>query len=318
MYVLRSIIEIGRFRFRGVHHVKIVKSVTELTEKAFIKLPISFVVNGQSERLEDLIKYEDKVFIKLWYIGEDQHAETFTGYVRQIDHNTPVEIECESTLGLLRKKPIHKRWANVSLKALLTEVLGGTLPLDCPVDLTLKRFTAKRASAYSVLLKIKDNYGLDMYIDRNGALYCGLRQTIQQSDQVGFKLHQNVIKPNLKWQSQDDVRLNIKAVAILPDDKKLEVQVGDPEGESRTLHFYNITSEAKLKDLARSEMELYKFSGYRGNITTFLVPKAQIGDTAVLLDDDYPSRNGSYFIKGMTTTFGSGGARRKVELGRKV
>ncbi len=318
MYVLRSKIEIGNYIFHGVHDVKIVKSVTELTEKAFIKLPISFVINGQSKRLEEIIKNEDKVFIKLWYIGQENHAETFHGYVRQIDHNRPVEIECESTLGLLRKKSIHKRWSKVSLKALLTEVLGGTLPLVCPVDLTLKSFTAKRATVYSLLLKIKENYGLDMYVNRNGALYCGLRQTIPTADRIGFKLHQNVIKSNLKWQSQDDVRLNIKAVAILPDDKKLEVQVGDPEGESRTLHFYNITSEVKLKDLARSEMELYKFSGYRGYLTTFLVPKAQIGDTAVLLDDDYPSRNGSYFIKGMTTTFGSSGARRKVELGRKI
>ncbi len=318
MFVLRAKIEIGKYIFRQVHEVKIEKRVTELSQKAFVKLPISFVVGNEKKRLEDLIKHEDKVSIKLWYKDYEQHAETFTGYVRQTHHNQPVVIECENDIGLLRKKTIHKRWTNTSIKTILKDVLGGVIPLDCKVDLTLKSFTSKRASAYSILLKLKENYGLDMYVNRNGALYCGLRQTIPNADRVVYKLHQNVIKSNLKWQSQDDIRLNIKAVAILPDDQKIEVQVGDPEGETRTLHFYNIESKSKLKALALSEIELYKFSGYRGYLKTFLVPKSQIGDTAIMLDEDYPSRDGNYFINGVVTTFGTSGARRKVELGRKV
>lgn len=318
MYVLRSKIKIGSYEFKGVHDVKIEKSVSELTQKAFVKLPISFVVGGQTKRLEDLIKYGDKVFIELWYLGYEQHAETFSGYVRQIDHNTPVLIECESTLGLLRKKTIHKRWFSTSLKAILTEVLDGVVPLDCMVDLKLKTFTAKKASAYNVLLKLKENYGLDLYINRDGALYCGLRQTLKISNKVVYKLHYNVIKPNLKWQSKDDIRLNIKAVSILPDGQKIEVQVGDPEGETRTLHFYNIDKASKLKALAESEKELYKYSGYKGRLTAFLVPKVEIGDVALLRDDDYPSRDGDYFVRGVITTFGENGARRKVELGRKI
>ena len=40
--------------------------------------------------------------------------------------------------------------------------------------------------------------------------------------------------------------------------------------------------------------------------------------TAEVVDDNYPNRSGRYFVPKVTTTFGVGGARRKIELGTKI
>jgi len=37
-----------------------------------------------------------------------------------------------------------------------------------------------------------------------------------------------------------------------------------------------------------------------------------------ITDENYPERAGSYFVPKVTTTFGTSGARREVELGSKV
>ena len=68
---------------------------------------------------------------------------------------------------------------------------------------------------------------------------------------------------------EKDKSLKVKAISILKDNKKLEVEVGDTEGELRTLHFYKVTSEAKLKELAKAKMSTLKYTGFKGILHDF-------------------------------------------------
>jgi len=61
-----------------------------------------------------------------------------------------------------------------------------------------------------------------------------------------------------------------------------------------------------------------KYDGFEGDITSFLIPYATRGMAAKIYDKEHPNRDGTYFIKKVVTTFGMGGARRKVTLGNKL
>lgn len=73
-----------------------------------------------------------------------------------------------------------------------------------------------------------------------------------------------------------------------------------------------------MKSLAGQELKRHSFDGYRGKIETFLFPYALPGMVAALDDPIYQERSGNYYIESTETTFGTGGARRSVEIGIKV
>ncbi len=129
----------------------------------------------------------------------------------------------------------------------------------------------------------------------------------------------NVIKNNLTFRRKEDVKIKVKATSITKDNKTLTVELGDEKGDQRSLFFYNVTDKTALTETAEAKLAELKFDGYEGSISTFLIPYATPGMTAVIIDPDHPDlKNGSYVIDSVTTTFGMRGARRKVELGALV
>jgi hypothetical protein len=135
---------------------------------------------------------------------------------------------------------------------------------------------------------------------------------------VRYIMGENVISSDLEWESEEDVQLKIKAVHVKPDNTIVEKEVGDPEGEVRTLFFYDLEDPDQLETLALEEIRKYRYSGYRGSINTFLLPNAVVGNVAQIEDPNFPERDGRYLVDSVETRFGEQGARRKVELGIKV
>ena len=140
-----------------------------------------------------------------------------------------------------------------------------------------------------------------------------------QGETVKYRLRYNVIKDDeLKYQLAEDVRLKVKAVCYYKDGTKIEGEIGEEGGETKTLYYYDVKDAGELKALAREELERYRFDGYRGRIETFLAPYALPGMVAQLDDPVYRERGGNYYIESTEVTFGTGGARRKIEIGIKV
>ena len=123
---------------------------------------------------------------------------------------------------------------------------------------------------------------------------------------------------DLKFHAKDDMKIKVKAINIKKDNSRTEVEVGDEDGAVRTFNFYNVASQAELEKLAGQKLDEMKFDGYEGKINTLLIPGAIPGMTAQLTDTLFPERGGNYYIESVKTSYGTGGARREVELGIKT
>jgi len=323
--VLKSHITIAGIDFTQVNELKVTKSVDLLSDTAVIKMPTSFLLaspDGFTKKTtEKTINVGDEVRISLGYDGII-YQEEFVGYVKAIKPTIPLEIECEDAIFKIRReKTITRLFVKAQLREVLEEIVSGTgigLSGEIP-KLQLDRFYLKNVNGAQALSKIKEEFGLAIYIDDSGKLFAGLQQQLNADKTVYYHFQRNVL-PNtqLEFTKAEDQRLKIKAVGIAPDNTRIDVEVGDQDGEARTLFFYNISDKAKLKEIAESQLELLRYTGYKGTLTAFGYPDAQRGWAADLVDGNYPERAGRYFVEQTVLTNGTGGIRREVTIGKKI
>lgn len=321
MFILESKVEIGSYIFNQVNEIEITKSVEELSDTAVIKLPTRFKVrqNGEQKFTEDAIKVGDKVTITLGYEGKYSGVE-FTGFVKKISPKIPLEIHCEDALWVLRRKNITKSWEKTTMKEILTEVVK-----DTPVQLAdnipsvnLDKWIIKNANGAQVLESLKKDLLMTAFINDEGKLYCGLQQLTNVGQTVVYDLNYNLVENNLEFKSKEERKIKIKYTYIDKENKRKSIEVGDPDGEQREYNTSVISDLSKLEEMANAEIEKLKYDGFEGDVTSFLIPYATRGMKAKLLDNEHPNREGNYFIKKVVTTFGTGGARRKITIGNKL
>ncbi|MPT35373.1 MAG: late control protein [Flavobacterium sp.] len=321
MYILDSKVEIGDYVFNSIHEIEVTKSVEEMSDTAVIKLPTRFKVrqNDEQKFTEDAIKIGDKVKITLAYEGIYSGVE-FTGFVKKISPKIPLEIHCEDALWLLRRKNITKSWESTTMKEILREVVKDTnveLADNIP-EVHLDKWIIKGANGAQVLESFKKDLLMSVFIDDSGKLYCGLQQLTNIGQTVVYDLNYNLVENNLEFKSKEDRKIKIKYTYIGKDNKRQSIEVGDPDGEQRTYHTSVISDTKKLEEMAKAEIEKLKYDGFEGDITSFLIPFATRGMKAKILDGEHPNREGNYFIKKVVTTFGTGGARRKITIGNRL
>ena len=322
MFILESKVEIGSYIFNQVNEIEITKSVEELSDTAVIKLPTRFKVrqNGEQKFTEEAIKVGDKVTITLGYEGKYSGVE-FTGFVKKISPKIPLEIHCEDALWILRRKNITRSWEKTTMKEILTEVVK-----DTPVQLAdnipsvnLDKWIIKNANGAQVLESLKKDLLMTAFINDDGKLYCGLQQLTNINQTVVYDLNYNLVENNLEFKSKEDRRIKVEFEYINPKkNKRTIVEAGDLDGEKRTLKTSVVSDLVTLQKMADSEVEKLKYDGFEGDVVSFLIPFATRGMKAKLLDNEHPNREGNYFIKKVVTTFGTGGARRKITIGNKL
>ncbi len=328
MYVRQSCnIDIaGKYRLRGLHGVEIKKSIHQIIQTARLQLPLS-VLKRNNELLErikliDTIKTGDKITIDLGY--NDNNKREFEGYISRINQKQPLELELEDELYLLRKIYFKKSFKKNSVKDILNYLLSGffdatgirvELYANMP-ELTVTNFVIDNANGVQVLQQLVDVYPIfNSYlttIDGKKILYCGLQYGLQKN-RTKFELNRNTVSvDDLKYDVSEVQQYFVKVVNIKPDGTKEEFSFGNKKDQERTMYYSGDHSQAQLKQLATEELQK-QVTGYRGGFETFLVPAAQPGDIALLTDKQY-GREGRGYIGTVTTTFGTGGARRKNEI----
>lgn len=310
-------------RFDALNQVDILRTIDKVESTATIKIPTSarLVYKGDKAASAQTAKQfvrGDKIRIQLAY--DDRFHNEFDGFISKINLTTPLEIECMGYEYLLLDSIKTKTFATTSLRELLYYIIGDkdiNLDADIP-SVEMKNYVIPaNLTGLDALNQIKERYGLTIYFIGN-TLYAGL-DFVKYQGIVKYSLGVNTVKANeLKFQHEDDVRLKVKAIQINKDNTKLEAEIGDPKGESRTLYFYTAKSVDDLKKLASVEIKKYKFSGYVGKITTWLEPYAMPGMIAKITDQTYGDRGGSYEIRSVAVKFGLGGATRIVEIGKTV
>ena len=302
--------------FTYVNEITIKSTWKEFTDTAEITIPKNTTKNGKPlvAGLNSLFSRGDKVKIELGYFPK---LETyFTGYISKIELNTPIKLYCENEMYLLKKNTITKSYKSVTLDGLLSDIVDKSIKISTPKQTTLGAFRIKNVTPLQVLGEIKSTYGMEGFF-KNGTLYVGLMYIPEFSKVFNITHERNVIDSSLEWQNEEDVKIKVKAISMKPDNTKIEIEVGDADGEQRTAHYFNLT-ESQLRDIATREISKFKFTGFRGSFTTFGNSKISHGDIINLRSKKLSEQNGTYFVDAVETSFGQGGFRQRVELGRKA
>lgn len=325
MFVLESHIQIGLYNFTQVKAIKVVKDINLLSDTATIELPASAMFGNkelgfEKRALETTINVGDLVIISFGY--KDVLIKTvFTGFVTAIHPNQPtVKIDCEDAIYLIRKKNLNKNFGKTTLQKVLEfitkdtgVVISGAIP-----EVKFEKFLLKNVNGAKALQKIKDTYGLTIYMNDENELYAGLKYAVSPEKEVTYDLQKNVLSHKLKFTTSDNVRLRIKVVGVKKDNTKVSVFVGDEDGEQRTVFKYNITDPKELKKIGEQELIQQKYTGYRGSLTGFFIPFSDRGMKCRLLNSKFPEREGVYYVPKVVMNYGTGGVRIETELGVKL
>lgn len=315
MFTMWHDITVGNWRLGMLESVEIHRSVELLADTAVIRLPGS-EYNAALD-VESRIRRGDRVTVRLGY-WETEIMTEFEGWVQRVGtDNGAITLECEDDLFRMRVALRDRQLEKVSLKELLNGVLSeiGGYTLDCSYDWTYDRFVINTATGYDVLAKVQEESGADIYLD--GTVLHVHPPGQMTGREVIYDFAQNVQSCDLQYRRSDERRVRVVVKALMPDGTVRESEYG-PAGGDKVEVRCAATDDASMRSRGESEVRRLSFDGYDGSITGWLVPYVRPGDSVVLHDRDYEYKNGKYFVQAVTTTFGSSGGTRKIELGFRL
>jgi hypothetical protein len=286
-----------------------------------MELPKKIKWEGQPVGADDRppIKRGDKISVYLGY--DDELKLRFSGYVRRVSATVPVKLECEDGMFMLKLKAVQKKgFKEVSLDTLISTLMEGTGVKYTLIDKNIKLgpYRITRDTVSEELAELQRTFGLMAYfrnIDNTPVLYVGFTYPLEGRKKESFVHGKNIIDNELEYRREEDIKLKVKAISIQPDNKRVEIEVGDKDGEVRTVYKYNVKKD-DLKIFATSELERFKYSGYQGSFETFGEPAVSKTDIAHVEGED--GNRGDYLIRKVEVGFGTGGYRQKVELGPAI
>ena len=316
MYRLTAKIEITgakKWVFDKVTEVEITLDTEQLTDTCKITLPKRIKWDGASD-----IPVRRGDAVKVWLGYDDALQMVFAGYIRDVGLKTPVVLMCEDEMFKLKQKPtVKKAYKSVTIKTLLKDQ-GIGYKLNVMGEQSLGQYRVTADTVASLLGHLQENgiRSFFRYEDDQPVLYCGvLFDKIGTSTQV-FATGVNIISDqSLEQQKADNIRLRVKAISLQPNNKKIKVEVGDADGEHRTLHTYNKT-EKELTAWAEQEIKRLKVDGLTGTFTTFgykIVDK--LDNVGIKIDG---KKMGIYQVKKNVIKYGTNGYRQEITLGYRV
>jgi hypothetical protein len=322
MFVLQGYFEIGNYRFNAINNIEITRSIEELTSTAIIKMPSKFYIkeDGQLKYTEQVIKKYQPVKIVLGYKGKPEVVE-FNGFVDKVKYSIPMEIHCEDAMQLLKRKDFIFNESKPNLRDILLQIVKDT-PIKLAAkmsDMKLDKWVFKEGNAAQALAKLKQDLPMyHFYINQNGELYAGLKHLNKVLESVTYDLNYSLVENNLEFKDGSERKVRVIYKSTTKDNKPIKVEFGEQGGEKVEVNNATITNKEKLAELAQIHLKNLKADGFEGDLTSFLLPYAEPGMAAQLIDTKHPNREGRYLIKKVVTTYGTKGARRKVSLGNRL
>lgn len=302
------------FIIRQPNSVQIESSWRMLTDRATIILPRN-VLYFNKNKVKDVFKKGDPVIIELGY--NNIFNIEFTGYVNKVSADIPIIIECEDEMFKLKQLPVNFSSPGIKLVDLLKKIAPGYDIDALDVDLGSLRFP--KTTVAKVLEALKQDYNLYSYFKGKQLVVGKIYQDDSDIPPVLLHLERNIVSNELNYKNTEDVLIRITAVSTLKSGDKIEVTVGDAQGEERQLSYYGITIRAELEKLANEDLRRYKLGGFDGSVSTFGQPKIDHGQKVRLVSDLYPERDGIYYVEGVKISFDdSPKYRRDLEIGEKV
>lgn len=316
MYRLTAKIEITgskSWKLDKVTEVEITLDTEQLTDTCKITLPKRIKWDGVAE-----IPVRRGDTVKVWLGYDDDLQLAFSGYVRDVGFKTPVVLMCEDEMFKLKQLPaVKKAYKSVTIETLLKDQ-GISYQLNVMGEQSLGQYRVTADTVASLLGHLRENgiRSFFRYENEQPVLYCGVLFEKEDSPTQVFATGVNIISDqSLEQQQAENIRLRVKAISLMPNNKKIKVEVGDADGEHRTLHTYNKT-ESELKAWAEQEIKRLKRDGLKGSFTTFgakLVDKL----TAIGIKID-GEKKGVYQVKKNIIKYSTSGFRQEITLGARI
>ncbi len=300
--------------FEKITACEIVRDSEALTTTCKLTLPRKVKWKGETS---NPIKRGDKISVWLGY--DDNLQLAFTGYVLRKGFKAPIVILCEDEMFMLKQTPcVKKSYKNVDIQTLLKDQ---GLPYDIKVlgEQNIGQYRVNFENVSELLAHLKENNIRTFFRIEDGkpVLYCGVLFDHGNEMRQVFATGINIISDSsLDEQKAEDVKIKLKVVSLQSDNKKkIKVEVGDADGEKRTLHCYGKT-EAEAKAWGEQELERLKRDGLTGSFQTFGHVLLDVLDVIGIKIDG--ERKGKYQVQKNTITFGSSGFRQDITLGARA
>ena len=316
MYTLDFEVKIGEFYLGMVDSITIHKSVELLADTCEIVLPAARL--NKALEIEEQIKRGDEVSVSIGY-KEVGIKEEFKGYLQRISTDGgSIKLFCEDDLFQFRKDLPNEELKKISLSDLLSKVvkgIGKNYKINCSYTWVYDKFVIRDATGYDVLKKVQEECGADIYL-KDGVLHIHPPGEVIGKERF-YDFAVNIEEAELSFKRAEDKKVKVVVKAIMPDGKVKEIEVGSTGGEKVEVKCH-ASDTASMKARGEAEVKRRTFDGYDGSITTWLIPECNPGDTASIHDGDYTYKDGTYFVRSVTTEFSEGGGKRKVELGYRL
>lgn len=206
-----------------------------------------------------LIQRGDKITVKLgytWYDGTKDVTELnteFVGYVVRVFANTPVTIECEDSMFLLKQltpKPKIYSNANYTAESIVSEMVANTkiknpkhqaeldkIKVRTSTKTQIGDFYSENETVSQVLARLRKDCHIQSYF-RGSELRCGWYIYYAEDEKdvyLGkerdrnwtFDFNKNVIKDDLEYKLKEDINMHIKAISI----NKIELETTNKKGK---------------------------------------------------------------------------------------
>lgn len=312
-------IQIGNYKLGLLQSVEINKSVDLLAQSAVILLP--GVAYNQSLDHEKYIKPGDTVLIQLGY--DDELITEFEGYLQRIDtDDDSLTINCEDSIYLTRKEIAPKEFINCKVKDVASycaKALG--FELDCTIESEshyFDKFTiSPNDTVFNVLSKLKEATKGQIYITGNNKLNVHPPYS-QKGGNVVYDFAINIESSDLKYRNESDRLILVVVNGVGVDGKKIKAMAGKAGGDVDKIEVKFPISKEALQKFAENQLKYKSYTGYEGNITTWLIPYVEPTWSARIIDKDYEYKEGVYYVTAVTTHFSESGGIRTVELGKRL
>ncbi len=326
-------ITIGDYQLALLESCEVHSSVDLLADTCTITLPgatykKAFAPDGQPQAGSKAapqmkVKRGDKVLVRLGY--NRKLEEEFNGFLLRIDSDgDSIVLVCEDALFLMRKAVKDKQFKTATVKAIAQYLIDGTgidAVLNESTGITYDKFVIHQATGYDVLKKLQEETGGNIYLkwlaDAKKWQLNIHPPYIEPHGEVRYSFQQNIESADLKYVTAQDKKLEVTVERIGADGKVVKAQFGTTGGDSITLKRGTMDAGSAAAT-AKTEYLKRMSDGYEGSITTWLIPAVAPGYSAEVVDEDFPYKDGSYYVTAVTTSFSQNGGERKVQLGLKV
>lgn len=316
MFRLTAKIEITsakKWVFDKVNSIEITRDTDTLTDTCELKLPKKILWLGENAVP---LKRGDEIKVFLGYNGNLQLA--FQGYITSMGFKAPFTINCEDYLFKLKQQETRKlAYKSATLDQILKDQ-ELKIPYKVCGEQHIGPYRVTADTVSGLLGNLKEVAGVRSFIrlEEEPVLYCGVLFDPEDIHKYIFATGLNIIEDTeLKEQKEEEFKIKVRAISLLPDNEKIEIEVGDEDGEVRTLHTYD-KKEEELRAWAEQELKRLRRAGLSGSFTTFGGKLAEKLDYIGMRIEG--ESRGIYQLQKNIIRYSSEGFRQEITLGRRI